>query len=144
MSSFTRPLSTTQLKPRWWRVDEGFRYYVGAKGSDYYFDVEAGFEYDGGSIPRFAWWLDAPNGDGAQAYCLHDALYGSGLVPRAEADRILDEGLAVKGLSAFRRGLIYSTVRAVGWLFFKKRDIKERCDHAKTYVTMHGGPYQKV
>ena len=140
MSSFTRPLATTQLEPRWWRVDEGFRYYVGAEGSDYYFDVEAGFEYDGGTIPRFAWWVDAPNGDGAQAYCLHDALYGSGLVSRAEADRILEEGLKVKGLSWLRRRTIYAVVRAVGWIFFKKKDIDKRKAHAKLYVTMHGGP----
>ena len=139
MSSFTDPLSTTQLEARLWRVDKGFRYYVGAKRSDYYFDVDEGFTYDGGSIPRIAWFVDAPNGDGAQAYCLHDGLYRSHLTPRLPADRIMDEALGVKGLSLTRRWILYGGVRAGGYWAYNKYTEEDNYK-ACMYITKHGGP----
>ena len=137
MSSFTVPISSTQLEARLWRLDKSFRYYAGENRSGYYFDVEAGFLFDGGSIPRFAWWVDAPNGDGAQAYCLHDVLYKSHLVPRREADRLLEEGLAVKGLNGFRRFMIYRPVRAFGWLAYNAKTAEQQLEGRK-YVGVSG------
>jgi hypothetical protein len=140
MSSFTRKLSTTQLEARLWRMDASFTYHVGDEESDYYFEVDKGFTSDGGSIPRFAWWVDAPNGDGAQAYFLHDALYRSHLVDRAEADRIMLEALEVLGLHWFRRQVIYRSVRALGWKAYNDNGKdKEQMVTTKRYVRMHVG-----
>ena len=129
MSSFTKTLSTTQVSitPRLWRLDEGFRYYVGKKNSEHYFDVSKGFVYDGGSLPRACWFVDAPLGDGAQAYCLHDILYASHITTRAEADEYLLEALEVLGFGWFRRHIIYRAVRIFGgisWAEKKKEEIK--------------------
>lgn len=120
MSSFTEPLSSTQLPglPRRWRLDREFRYYVGKEDSDRWIDALPGFEF-AGSIPRICWFVDAPNGDGAAGYCIHDLLYSGELVPRQEADAILYESLGVLGLNAVRRYVIWSSVRAGGWAAYR-------------------------
>lgn len=115
MSSFTEKLEVTQLSisPRRWRLEKSFRYYIGAKGSDKWIDALSGFVYDGGSIPRFAWFIDAPMGDGAQAYCIHDLTYACEAAPRSDCDDWMLEGLQVLGLNWCRRNIIYSTVRTL-------------------------------
>jgi hypothetical protein len=116
MSSFTEKLSITQvsLKPRRWRLDRTFRYYIGEENSERWVELLAGFECDAGSIPQFAWWLESPVGQGAAALFLHDGLYCSEYVPRAESDYIMLEGLQVLELGWLRRNIIYSQVRVWG------------------------------
>ena len=117
MSSFTEKLVTTQLsiKPRRWRLEKGFRFYIGKKGSDLWIDMLPGFIFDGGSIPRCVWWIDAPMGDGAQAYCLHDGLYQAEVAPRYLCDNTMLEGLQVLGMGWSRRSIIYNQVWMWGW-----------------------------
>ena len=121
MSSFTDKLQTTQISisPRRWRLEHGFRYCIGKKDSDLWIDVLPGFVFDGGSIPRCVWFIDAPMGDGAQAYCLHDAMYRAEIGPQLLCDQTMLEGLQVLGLNWVRRMLIYSQVRTWGFLAWK-------------------------
>jgi len=134
---FTEKLSTMQVQvypSRLWVLLNGFRYYSGYRGSEYYFDMNEGFVFDGGSIPRAAWFVDAPAGDGAQAYCLHDALYKSHLVTRLEADRLMLEGLKELGLNWVRRSVIYRAVRMFGWLAWRRSD--PEIASARLYIKM--------
>ena len=123
MSSFTNPVSNTQIsiKPRRWRIDGGFRYYIGEEGSNKWIDILDGFICDGGSLPRCVWWIDAPMGDGAAAYVIHDAGYGAHLLPRAECDLILLEGLEVLGMGWSRRRIIYNQVWMWGWKAYNSK-----------------------
>jgi len=118
MSSFTGPFSITKfIDPtgkRLWTLNNDLRYYVGEENSDSYIDIKAGYTSDGGSIPRFAWCIDHPVGDGGPAYFIHDGLYQTELLPRLESDEILYEGLEVLGFWWLRRTVIYRTVRICG------------------------------
>jgi len=118
MSSFTEKLCTTQISiaPRRWRLEKEFRFYIGKEGSDVWVDVLPGLVFDGGSIPRAVWFIDAPLGDGAASYCLHDAAYGAEIGTRAFCDDIMLEGLQVLGLGWSRRNIIYSQVWMWGWM----------------------------
>ncbi len=118
MSSFTEPLSITEIsaKPRQWRVDRPFTYYIGQEGSAYWVRVLPGFVCDGGSIPRCVWWLDSPLGDGCQSYFLHDLMYQAEAGDRAFCDNILAESLSILPLGWTRRNIIYQQVRMWGWM----------------------------
>ena len=117
MSSFTEKLSITQIssKPRRWRVDKSFRFYIGKKDSHLWVDILEGFICDGGSMPRCVWWLDSPIGFGAASYFLHDGLYQAWVGPRALCDITMLEGLQVLGMGWTRRSLIYNQVWMWGW-----------------------------
>lgn len=135
MSSFTEPLSTTQIsiKPRRWRLDKEFRFYVGKKDSGTWIDVLPGFVFDGGSIPRAVWCIDAPMGDGAAAYCLHDVAYAGEIGTRAFCDDIMLEGLQVLGMGWTRRNIIYGHVWALGWIVWLKHT-PEQIREARKFV----------
>jgi hypothetical protein len=122
VSSFTEQLQTTQIsiKPRRWRLDRGFRYYIGKEGGDLWIDVLPGFVFDGGSIPRAVWFVDAPMGDGSQSYCLHDIMYAARVAPRNLCDLTMLEGLQVLGMGRARRNLIYNQVWMWGWVAWNR------------------------
>jgi hypothetical protein len=84
MSSFTRfdaklkvvydKGASEILKKDYWRVEEGFRYYLGYEDSSHYVDVPRGFLTDGASVPRVFWSILPPWGEYGQAVVLHDYL----------------------------------------------------------------------
>lgn len=101
-------------------------YEVGALGSGVVITVPRGYETDLASIPQFAWSLGfSPSGPWAKAAVVHDYLYTlGGRLPdgraysRAAADKVLDEAMAVLGVPAWRRAVIWAAVRlggALGW-----------------------------
>ena len=56
--------------------------------------IPQGFVTDGGSIPRWIWFLFNPmDPDCFPAYLLHDFLYRTEYFPRAKCDKILFEAL---------------------------------------------------
>lgn len=82
-----------------------------------------GYESDGGSIPRFAWCLDAPFNDGMLAYLVHDLRYTNiedTSFTRMQADIELFYNLEICGLNIIRRGLIVLAVIAFGWIFWNR------------------------
>ena len=117
MSSFTEKLSITQvsLVPRRWRLDKTFRFYSGKEEDGKWMEVRAGFECDGGSIPRAIWWLESPIGQGAAAFFCHDILYQAEAASRSECDLLMLEGLEVLQFGWTRRRIIYNQVWMWGW-----------------------------
>jgi len=84
MSSFTQFTAEEQLRycigasnklgKDYWEVINGFRYYIGYKGSNRWVDVPAGYLTDGASIPRLLWWVLPPLGKYSAATTVHDML----------------------------------------------------------------------
>ena len=138
MSNFTGAFSITKFNDpitgkRLWTLNDDLRYYVGSENSDFYIDIKAGYCSDGGSLPRVAWMIDHPVGDGGPAYFIHDSLYQSKLLPRLQTDEILYEGLYVLDLNWCRRTLIYQSVRACGWYAWDQKT-NEEITEARKYV----------
>ncbi len=81
------------------------------------------FETDGASIPRVFWNILSPFGDYFPAAVIHDFLYSpfNTEFDRAESDLIFREAMEHLGVPWFRRDLIYTAVRACGWICFKSR-----------------------
>lgn len=101
--------------------------------------VRPGFVTDLASVPRWAWMLIPPDGPWVKPAVIHDYLYATGGTgqwkkgpvtitrpepyTRLEADRILREAMANRGIGWFRRTVIYLAVRIGG--SFGWRDSKE-------------------
>lgn len=117
-----------------WRVALPLAYDVGAEGSAEVITVPAGATTDLASIPSFAWSIGfPPDGPWLKAAVVHDFLYrtqgtciwmgASGRTraqpyTRPESDGILREAMAVLGVAAWERLVIWSAVRlggAAGW-----------------------------
>lgn len=81
----------------------------------YTLTVPAGFVTDFASVPRLpvAYLLTANRGH--EAAVLHDWLYTTHAVERAEADALFSEALEAGGEPAWRRGLMWLGVRLGGW-----------------------------
>lgn len=77
-------------------------------------NVPAGFETDFASIPRALWALFPPAGPWGPAAVIHDFLYRTGLVSRAEADRTFREASEDLGVPAWVRWSMWTTLRAAG------------------------------
>ena len=135
MSDFTRFSAIEQLSydkvtsklynRDYWKVGEGYRYYIGFKGSNRYVDVHTGFLTDGATIPRAIWWLLPPLGEYSQATTLHDLLCNTYMitevidgvptqvpVTRKEIDAILAEAMQVLEVTAWKQSLINCGVNA--------------------------------
>jgi hypothetical protein len=96
-----------------WRLLEDFVYHSDVVGS---IIVPAGFVTDFASVPRVpvAFWFV---GDTAHlAAVVHDYLYSTGIFPKATADRVFLEAMAVTGIPHWRRWLMYLGVRWGGGL----------------------------
>lgn len=113
--------------------------------------VPAGFVTDLASVPRWAWTLIPPDGPWVKAAIIHNFLYATGgtgkwkkhsaaitrLQPysRREADEIMREGMANRGVGWISRNLIYTAVRiggGRGWRVDRASGVGER---AENYVT---------
>lgn len=112
-----------------WRLAAPIHYDVGAEGSGETITVPAGATTDFASVPRWAWSVIPPDGPWLKAAVVHDHLYRTrgtcelgGEVyrtrpapyTRAESDAILKEAMAVLGVGAFARAVIYAAVRVGG------------------------------
>jgi hypothetical protein len=97
-----------------WKLEEPFVYHVGSENSADVITVERGFITDFASVPRIFWAFYPPHGAYAPAAVVHDWLYARRLRPRAEADRIFLEAMAVLGVPWLRRHLLYIAVRIGG------------------------------
>lgn len=81
--------------------------------------VPAGFLTDFASIPRPLWSLVGdPGGPWAPAAVVHDYLYRTGLLPRAEADAIFYEAMEPY-VRTSKRWVMWLAVRLAGWMAYK-------------------------
>lgn len=78
--------------------------------------VPAGFVTNYASTPWFVWWICPPDGDYTPAAVVHDWLYDTGIVTRAEADRIFLELMRGLGVPRFQRRAMYRALRLFGWM----------------------------
>jgi hypothetical protein len=80
-------------------------------------DVPTGFKTDLASIPRVLWNVLPPVGKYDASAVVHDFLYqiGPNSISRSAADSVLREAMAVCGVSALQRWIIYTGVRVGGW-----------------------------
>ena len=143
MSSYTNPPQLTRISKRLWRVDVGFEYYVGHKGSAYVVKVADGTVTDLASIPRVLQWLLPPDGqyhsrfarwilrlfgrDGwdwgyAHAAIAHDELYRLGIATKFIADVVFYEAMTTSQVYKWLRLIMYLAVRIGGKGSYEKRD----------------------
>ncbi|MBK8893737.1 MAG: DUF1353 domain-containing protein [Propionivibrio sp.] len=117
MSRFVTPLVVTLLDDAAnegrgeWRLFEPFAYVSDKIGV---VSVPAGFQTDFASVPRapVMFWLAADSAH--QAAVIHDYLYATASVSRADADDVLLEAMEAEGVPAWRRWGMYLAVRAFG------------------------------
>ena len=89
--------------------------------------VKKGFDFDGASIPRSLWSIiGSPMTGGYQrAACLHDALYASEALNRAECDKLFLDAMKSDGVSYVKRNAMYWAVRSAGWMTWNAHDREE-------------------
>lgn len=128
MSSFTDPFDTRYdpeasriLGADHWRVLTPFKYFVGAKGSDEWVYVPAGYLTDGASVPKALQNIISPFGTHGQAAAVHDILceYLSttlrgrpSRINRKRANEIFLEAMTVLSVPRLRRCAAYQAVEA--------------------------------
>lgn len=87
--------------------------------------VEAGFETDFASIPRFARMLIPKLGRYNKAAVLHDAAYQDRIefyiFNRRDSDRLFLAAMVALGVAPWKRRLMYWAVRLGGWAAWRKR-----------------------
>ena len=117
MSRFTSLLTVSHLSDgkSWW-LRTAFGYDVGREGSGDTVEVPIGFVSDFASVPRPFWSFLPKWGRYGNAAVIHDFLYWQQTRTRREADGIFLEGMTVLGVSGLVRYVIFTAVRAFGWL----------------------------
>ena len=113
---------TVHLDAKWRRVDRPLVYGTLIENDHGpALMVPAGFVTDFASINRPLWGLLPRDGTYGPAAVLHDWLYSSGVVTRAQADAIFLEAMEYCGTLAPVRRVMWFSVRAFGWLFYEKK-----------------------
>ncbi|WP_027068394.1 DUF1353 domain-containing protein [Euryhalocaulis caribicus] len=97
-----------------WKVLEEFRLQCRVGEAEYDIAAPVGFETDFASVPRFFWRFAPPGGPYAGAAVIHDYLYANRIGEREVADRIFLEGMIAANVEAWRRTIIFRTVRTFG------------------------------
>ena len=86
--------------------------------------VPAGFQTDLCTIPRIFWsFIASDDKDMLEASIVHDFLYSKQsewLFDRERCDIILTDAMEELGASELKMNLVYLTVRALGWMWYKK------------------------
>ena len=113
---FHSPLDLRATNPGEWQLLSPLVYTSKAGGV---WIVPKGFITDLASIPRAARILIDRNGPSRPAATLHDYLYATGAVSRAEADSLFLEALEAASVSWVTRRLMHSAVRVAGWMFYR-------------------------
>lgn len=87
-----------------------------SRGRWYTLEFSRGFNFDGASIPRFAWSLVGSPFSGIYilAALPHDGLYQAELLPREQADEIFKNLIENFGGSAFTEQVFWAAVRVGG------------------------------
>ena len=82
--------------------------------------VPKGFLTDFASVPRFLWAIFPPIDRWSRAALIHDYLYRTGKVSRAEADAIFLAIMKEDGVPWYQRWPMYLAVRTFGYLPWRK------------------------
>ncbi len=114
-----QPVLVPMRDGRHWRLAEDFERKV--RGQRWV--VEKGFMTNFASVPRFFWRIFPPWDKYGPASIIHDYIYGNPViqVSRKDADTIMYEIMKQDGVSAWKRMLIYYTLRVFGFPNYSKR-----------------------
>lgn len=97
--------------------------YAGVMDEDGFEDITipAGFDTDFASVPRLPlmFWILGDRAD--YAALLHDYLYRTARVTRAQADRAFRIVAGIEGVDWFSRWALWAGVRAGGWWSYDQR-----------------------
>ena len=94
-----------------WRLLEPVKYYW----NDVCLKVPAGFEFDGASIPQFAWSIiGPPNGKYLKAACIHDWMFDTHLIGFDTANNVFLDGMKDLGVGFLQRQIMYFAVQYKG------------------------------
>ena len=85
--------------------------------------VPTGFITDLASVPRVPIAYMLAGGTSNEASVVHDYLYTSHIVDRQTADAVLREASAVTGVPAWRRAIMWASVRAFGGSHWDEKPI---------------------
>lgn len=108
--------TSTPLGRGQWRLEVRLVY----RGAWEAFVIPKGFIHDFASVPRALWPLVGPVDDHAEEAVLHDWLYQTGLVSRADADGLFRRALREAGVGRARRWAMYWAVRACGGVAWRR------------------------
>lgn len=112
MNRFPNPLQAELLPDRkTWRLLAPFSYLDPDHGL---IEVPAGFETDFASVPRWPLTFALLGQYGHAAAVLHDRLYSTGQLSRADADRVFLNALRSSGIARWRAWLMWAGVRIGG------------------------------
>lgn len=101
-------------EPDTWRLGMPLRYW--SKLLDRLVEVPEGFVTDRASVPRLPLAYLLAGGAADEGAVVHDYLYQTHPVTRAEADAVLLEAMEAIFEPIWRRQLIYRAVRCCGWV----------------------------
>ncbi|MBR3223423.1 MAG: DUF1353 domain-containing protein [Kiritimatiellae bacterium] len=107
---------------------------VEVDGVTYVVEINAGFVFDGASVPRWLWWLcgDPMEVPRVAAALAHDFLYRAHLCEREVADKIFRAICLKVGISPLRSGTEYYFVRFFGgsaWSEYNELQVElARCE----------------
>lgn len=94
--------------------------------SKYEIMVLVGFDFDYASIPKLFTNILPKNGqEYDRAVCLHDALYASRWLPKAECDRLFYEAMIADGVNKAKAWSMYTAVRLFGHSAYKDNNRAE-------------------
>lgn len=105
--TFSGDVVVRQADPELWELTEPLTY----TGNRDRFVVPVGFLTDFASVPRLVVWLLPTYGDYTRAAILHDYLWRTDAVSRADADGLFRRAMRELGVSAPRRWMMWAAVR---------------------------------
>ncbi len=115
------------LQDNKWVLLEQFTYYVGYKDSDNPINIEAGFTFNGTSIPRIFHWFSTPMDTGTLiASICHDKIFNTKELRKKyslqDANDIFYEVMVVCWVGKFKAILLYLWLSLWSWYIRKKKN----------------------
>ena len=87
------------------------------KYQDKQYTIPAGFEFDGGSIPRVFWFISHPlYYKYLEAFLIHDWFYSTGHISRYKADKFF--ALMIMKHNIFKAVIFFLAVRLFGFFSY--------------------------
>ena len=99
-----------------YRLIKDYSFVVDVDGVRCSFTIPAGFETDGGSVPRFGWRVAGDPYDPRYiaSFLVHDWLYATHALERDAADAVLYHAMRKEGASWVKARMYYRAVRWFG------------------------------
>jgi len=105
-----------------WTLTDPLRFVLSMGRGKIEVEVPAGFVTDFASVPRLLWFIFPPFGSWSRPAVLHDFLYSvTGGCSRFLADALFREAMYQQCVPAWRRAIMYCSVRMFGRHAWRKR-----------------------